>query len=92
MNPNPIEIECPACGKLVNSQVEKCPFCCAEFRFNDINDLEKVANGHMVEERTCAPQPAVEKQDVKPEPKAEEHPAEPEKKGRLGKLFGRGKK
>ena len=97
MNTDSIEMECPACGRTINSTATKCPFCCSEFEFHDLDDLENVANGRPMEERSqsCTPVPVVEEMPKQPEPMAAEvEPEAPkdEKVGRLGKLFGRGRK
>ncbi|OPY32632.1 MAG: hypothetical protein A4E32_01214 [Methanomassiliicoccales archaeon PtaU1.Bin124] len=77
---------------MIRSDAEKCPFCCAELEFHDIDDLEKVANGHSIEEKTCEPVKEVPKPRPQPETKVEMKHEEPERQGRFGKLFGRGKK
>jgi len=97
MNTDSIEMECPACGRTISSIDTKCPFCCSDFEFHDMDDLERVANGRPLEEaKACTPVQVVEKthepsaesstEELRPEPPKEE------KAGRLGKLFGRGKK
>jgi endogenous inhibitor of DNA gyrase (YacG/DUF329 family) len=86
MKTDVIEIECPNCGKTIHSNEDTCPYCCTHLEFNDINDLENVANGREVPEKICIPL------KEKEEPAKVEEPKVSEKKGRFDKLFGRGKK